>query len=37
VFINDKIRKIFSLILSCFGSGTWMSSEKWVDTEHWKD
>lgn len=36
VFINDKIRKIFSLISSCFGSGIWMSSEKWVDTELWK-
>lgn len=36
VFVNNKIRKVFSLISSCFGSGTWMSSEKWVDSEPWR-
>lgn len=35
-FINDTLRQIFSLISSCFGSGTWMSSEKWSDTDLWK-
>lgn len=35
-YVNSGIRKIFSLITSCFGSGTWMSTEKWVDTELWK-
>lgn len=35
-FINDALRQIFSLISSCFGSGTWMSSEKWSDTDLWK-
>ena len=35
-FVNNKIRKIFSLISSCFGSGTWLRSEKWVDTDLWK-
>lgn len=35
-FTNNKIRKIFSLISSCFGSGTWMSSEKWIDSELWR-
>lgn len=36
IFTNNKIRKVFSLISSCFGSGTWMSSEKWIDSELWK-
>ena len=35
-FTNGDIRKIFSLISSCFGSGTWVSSEKWINTELWK-
>lgn len=35
-YINSNIKKVFSLISSCFGSGTWMSSEKWSDTEFWK-
>jgi hypothetical protein len=35
-FVDGDIRKIFSLITSCFGSGTWISSEKWIDTELWK-
>lgn len=35
-FVDGDIRKIFSLIASCFGSGTWISNEKWIDTELWK-
>lgn len=35
VYVNSKLRRIFSLISSCFSSGTWMSSEKWIDTELW--
>lgn len=35
-YVNSNIRQVFSLISSCFGSGIWMSSEKWVDTELWK-
>ena len=35
-FANNKIRRVFSLISSCFGSGTWMSSEKWIDSELWR-
>lgn len=35
-FTGDNLRQIFSLISSCFGSGTWMSSEKWSDTDLWK-
>ena len=35
-FVGDNLRQIFSLISSCFGSGTWMSSEKWSDTDLWK-
>lgn len=35
-YANDSLRQVFSLISSCFGSGIWMSSEKWVDTELWK-
>lgn len=35
-YVNFNIRQIFSLISSCFGSGTWMSSEKWNDTDLWK-
>ena len=35
-FVDSKIRKIFSLVSSCYGSGTWMSSEKWIDTDIWK-
>lgn len=36
VFIGNKLRNIFSLTSSCFSSGTWLSSEEWSDTEHWK-
>jgi len=35
-FVNNKIRRIFSLISSCFGSGTWLRPEKWIDTDLWK-
>lgn len=35
-FTGDNLRQIFSLISSCFGSGTWMSSEKWSNTDLWK-
>ena len=35
-FDDNKIRRIFSLSSSCYGSGTWMSSEKWIDTDIWK-
>ena len=35
-FIGDKLRNIFSLALSCFSPGTWLSAEKWSNTEHWK-
>ena len=35
-FIDGNFRQLFSLISSCFGSGTWMSSEKWSDSELWK-
>lgn len=35
-YIDSGIKKVFSLISSCFGSGTWVSAEKWIDTELWK-
>lgn len=30
-------KQIWPLIKSCFGSGTWIQTNNWSDTENWKN